>query len=85
MLLPEPFDSSTWLWVAIGAIQLSAVSIFVFEWMSPYGFDMKVTERKKGIHYYKEKETFATRRKLAPLWRKVCSSLTTPSDGEVSS
>ena len=38
----EPFDTSSWMLVALVAIQAAALSIYVFEWFSPVGHNMKV-------------------------------------------
>ena len=42
----EPFSIASWLITAFVAVQLSALMIFLFEWISPAGYNMKV-----DIHY----------------------------------
>ncbi|VDN54721.1 unnamed protein product [Dracunculus medinensis] len=37
----EPFEYSTWAIILFVSIQGSALAIFVFEWVSPYSFNMK--------------------------------------------
>ena len=46
----EPFDAASWMLVGLAAVQISAFSIFLFEWLSPAGYDMKVRIRR-GISY----------------------------------
>ncbi|XP_066141506.1 glutamate receptor ionotropic, NMDA 2B isoform X2 [Euwallacea fornicatus] len=38
----EPFDAASWMLVGIVAIHASTFTIFLFEWLSPSGFDMKL-------------------------------------------
>jgi len=37
----EPFDASLWFLVCVVGIQVYSLFIFIFEWLSPLGFNMK--------------------------------------------
>lgn len=40
--LSEPFDAASWMLVALAVVQISALTIFLFEWLSPAGYNMKM-------------------------------------------
>ncbi|XP_059618480.1 glutamate receptor ionotropic, NMDA 2B [Phlebotomus argentipes] len=44
----EPFDTASWMLVGIVAIQAATFMIFLFEWLSPSGYDMKLSVQTTG-------------------------------------
>nr|CAI5862055.1 unnamed protein product [Callosobruchus analis] len=42
----EPFDTASWMLVGIVAIHAATFMIFLFEWLSPSGFDMRISLNK---------------------------------------
>lgn len=39
----EPFDTASWMLVGVVAIQAATFTIFLFEWLSPSGFNMRLS------------------------------------------
>jgi len=51
-LFAEPFDTASWMLVGVVAIQAATFTIFFFEWLSPSGFDMKVSSATKYYWFW---------------------------------
>lgn len=49
----EPFDTASWMLVGIVAIQAATFMIFLFEWLSPSGFDMKLSLQTGSVIPYR--------------------------------
>ncbi|XP_024086175.1 glutamate receptor ionotropic, NMDA 2B isoform X2 [Cimex lectularius] len=45
----EPFDTASWMLVGVVAIQAATFTIFLFEWLSPSGFNMKCFQQQTGV------------------------------------
>ncbi|XP_074601075.1 glutamate receptor ionotropic, NMDA 2B-like isoform X2 [Brevipalpus obovatus] len=46
----EPFDTVSWIMILLVSIQLAVIFIFIFEWMSPSGYNM-TTRLPKGHRF----------------------------------
>ncbi|KAK2162487.1 hypothetical protein LSH36_97g01000, partial [Paralvinella palmiformis] len=47
----EPFDITSWLFILVMSINIISIGLFVFEWMSPSGFDLKMHPPQEPYDY----------------------------------
>ncbi|XP_066901642.1 glutamate receptor ionotropic, NMDA 2B isoform X2 [Halyomorpha halys] len=45
----EPFDTASWMLVGVVAIHAATFTIFIFEWLSPSGFNMKCFQQQSTV------------------------------------
>lgn len=51
-LFSEPFDMISWLMILLISIHGAAMAIFLFEWLIPYGYDMKMMPPRGELSQY---------------------------------
>jgi ionotropic glutamate receptor NMDA 2B len=49
----EPFDFASWLLVLVVSVQAAATSIFLFEWLSPSGYNTRPTHAVGNFSYFR--------------------------------
>ncbi|CAH1400005.1 unnamed protein product [Nezara viridula] len=47
--IPKPFDTASWMLVGVVAIHAATFTIFIFEWLSPSGFNMKCFQQQSTV------------------------------------
>ncbi|KAG8193277.1 hypothetical protein JTE90_027021 [Oedothorax gibbosus] len=64
----EPFDTISWIMILLISIQGAALAIFCFEWLSPYGYDMKMLPPRDDPFDSKKNHKFSLFRTYWLVW-----------------